>query len=319
MSPSGASSEILEVSSGPSRLRVARTGAELLSAEMAITSSASSANVLSRVDSSVEFICFGGETWPHHAPVLFPAICRHPDDTITVDGRPHRLGHHGFLRDFEFSVVSHADAEVVLRATATAETHSQYPFSFVVDIAYRAVPTGFQVDFIVTNSGSYPMPYGLGWHPAFRRTNDDRPSVTWEEAPEHVHRVRENLLTETIHPPPHHGSVWPADASQFSAGGLICPVPVSSSVRCRLGGGRSVEMSWRGFDHLTLWSPPTGEGTSCRSAGDADLLCVEPWRGLPARADWTGEESDRVDLAKLNPGDSAAHTVRCTLSVSETH
>ncbi len=59
--------------------------------------------------------------------------------------------------------------------------------------------------------------------------------------------------------------------------------------------GPSIEMSWKGFRELGVWS----------KLGGAPFLCLEPWHGFASPADFDGEFVDKPGLMKIAPGERA--------------
>ncbi|WP_037370790.1 hypothetical protein [Amycolatopsis orientalis] len=74
---------------------------------------------------------------------------------------------------------------------------------------------------------------------------------------------------------------------------ITLTAPGAPAITMTLGGG---------FDHLAIWSP-----------GDAGLLCVEPWAGLPSPLDYDGEFTAQPGLEAAPPRGS--RTFFCVLAV----
>lgn len=283
--------EHIALSAGNARMTVAVRGAEMQSL---------------RSGDGHEYLWQAGTAWPRHAPVLFPAICRHPKDLLRVDGQDYPLGHHGFARDLDFQVTDQGPDNVTLSLGDTSETRRQYPFEFRLEVAYHLNHAGVLVTFRVHNPGPRAIPFGIGFHPAFKWPLEagaagdqhvlifDRP----ESGP--TRRTQENLLLPQLFAEPSLGDGrMTLGAERFSEGAIILESLHSSSVQYRSASGRAVRLSWNGFRELALWSPAEG-----------GLLCIEPWRGLPAPRDWTGEEADRPDLEHLAPGGTRTYSYR---------
>ena len=107
--------------------------------------------------------------WGRHAPVLFPIVGRLPDDTYLHQGRPYRLGQHGFARDAAFAVVRHTAGELAFRLTDSDATRAVYPFAFELTIAYALRGTALAVRWEVRNPAGAPedLLFSIGAHPAF--------------------------------------------------------------------------------------------------------------------------------------------------------
>lgn len=253
-----------------------------------------------------EYLWQAGPAWPRHAPVLFPAICRHPADLLRVNGQEYPLGHHGFARDLDFQVTDLGPDHVTFALEDSPATRRQYPFRFRLEVGYRLTDKGVLISFRVHNPGKETAPFGIGSHPAFswplepQTAAEEHMLIFDQPEPHPTRRTRDNLLLPECF----------ADASlatgtiqlardKFADGAIILEKVRSSSVQYRSPSGRGVHLSWSGFRQLALWSPNEG-----------NFLCIEPWRGLPAPCDWTGEEKNRADLEHLLPDQTRTYAYR---------
>jgi galactose mutarotase-like enzyme len=64
--------------------------------------------------------------------------------------------------------------------------------------------------------------------------------------------------------------------------------------------GPALEISWKDFRELGIWSKP----------GGAPFLCIEPWRGFASPSDFDGEFSSKPSLMHIKPGEKRALTYR---------
>ena len=138
--------------------RTLTVAVDLLGAELASIQTADGAEWLWQGDPQV---------WTGRAPILFPVVGRSPDETVSIGGRKFPMGNHGFARGSSFSVVEAETETLRLRMVDSAETRKSYPFAFVLDIVF-ALDGGTLVNRAeVWNAGDAPMPFSLGFHPAF--------------------------------------------------------------------------------------------------------------------------------------------------------
>jgi galactose mutarotase-like enzyme len=72
----------------------------------------------------------------------------------------------------------------------------------------------------------------------------------------------------------------PAPAATDDA--IILDRSTSRAFRYTTHRGLVVDISWRGFKGLGIWSKP----------GGAPFLCIEPWHGFASPVDFDGEFSD---------------------------
>ncbi|WP_314325050.1 aldose 1-epimerase family protein [Paenarthrobacter ilicis] len=253
-----------------------------------------------------EYLWQAGRVWPRHAPVLFPAICRHPDDLLKTKGQEYPLRHHGFARDLDFKVTDKGSSHAAFSLEDTPGTRQQYPFRFRLDINYHLDKAGVLITFRVHNPGPDAIPYGIGSHPAFNWPLEpgmapDKHVIVFDR-PEKVaiRRTHDNLLLpESFTEISLAGGQMKLSLERFHRGAVILEKIRSSSLQYRCSSGRAVHLSWNGFQELALWSPDQG-----------GFLCIEPWRGLPAPRDWAGDEEDRADLEHLPPNETRTYAYR---------
>jgi galactose mutarotase-like enzyme len=88
--------------------------------------------------------------------------------------------------------------------------------------------------------------------------------------------------------------VLPLSEALFASDAVILDPVNSHAVRYASadGAGPWLQMSWRGFRELGIWSKPS----------DAPFLCIEPWRGYASPKDFDGEFTDKPGLMHIAPG-----------------
>lgn len=255
-----------------------------------------------------EYLWQAGPAWPRRAPVLFPVICRVPDDEIVVDGVRHQMPQHGFARDLVWDVVDVEQTRASFVLTSSERTVGHFPFDFALAATYEVHEATLVTTYLVENRGDRPMPYSLGSHPAFAWPLDPSHPRTLHEVrfsdpePGPVRRVVDNLLTAETHPSLVVENRVELRDSLFEDGAVIMPDVASTWVTYAAAAGRGVRMSWEGFTGITLWTKP-----------GAEFICVEPWRGLPARADFAGEFLHKPGNAVVPAGERHEYRYRLTL------
>lgn len=244
-----------------------------------------------------EYLWSGDDPWRRHAPVLFPSICRVPDDRIRVGDETFPMPQHGFARDLPWEVVDSANDRVSFVLVADDETRKSYPFDFALAATYVTAERTLTTTYTVENRGDQPMPFSLGSHPAFVwPLDDDQPrsmhQIRFDEpetAP--ARRVVDNLLTPDHFDNPAWDRVVTLNDSWFTEGAVIMPEVASRGLVYSSGQGRQVRLTWEGFTGITLWSVP-----------GAKFVCIEPWRGLPAPTDFVGQFAGKPGNVVLPPG-----------------
>jgi galactose mutarotase-like enzyme len=246
-----------------------------------------------------EHLWQAGAAWPRHAPVLFPIVGRLKGDRLHHRGRAYPMGQHGFARDRRFDWIRRDAQACRLVLRDDEASRAIYPFAFALEIAYRLTESGLAIRYAVTNPGRETLPCSLGAHPAFRwplREGTDRAdcSLDFSKAePEPVRRLNAGLLTAERHPSPIQGRHLPLDVSLFAQDALILDRVRSRRVRYGAPGGPGLEIAWRGFPQLGLWSKAGG-----------DFLCIEPWHGFASPEDFDGEFRDKPGLLSIAPDET---------------
>lgn len=250
------------------------------------------------------------EHWNRHAPWLFPVVGASAGGAVTVDGRAYPMAQHGFARDLPFAVVARADDAVTLRLTDGPETRPHYPFAFRLDIEARVRAGGLDLHVTVANPGAEPLPYALGFHPAFpwpfaggERAAGGGYAVVFEKAerPMAPEVGPGGLLLREERPVPLQGDTLPLDPALFTEA-LVFRNAASRAMRFTGPNGRTIRMAVEDFPHLAVWTKPT-----------APFLSLECWTGHADWADFAGELAQRDSQRLLAPGAEARHAVRLSL------
>ncbi len=131
--------------------------------------------------------------WQNSDIVMFPIVGSAPDkerNAIHINGKEFRLGQHGLLRDMkDFTLIDHgsdfAEFEYYYEAMSEVERPAangkprllqSFPFSFNLRKRYSIDLKGaLRLRVLLTDGYAHlPMPYMLGWHPAFRTVASGR-------------------------------------------------------------------------------------------------------------------------------------------------
>lgn len=256
--------------------------------------------------SGQELMWQAGPSWPRHAPLLFPVIGRMVEDTLLHNGVGHPMPQHGFARDLDFSRISVTETSAHFRLIDTAESRTHFPFAFALDVFYELSDDALSIGYKVGNPDpEVILPASLGVHPAFRwplgAHNKSRHRLEFnavEDRP--IRQVDDVLLQDARCPSPIAESSLVLDPALFADGALILDRLSSTSVRYETTEGAGISLSWSGFEHLAIWSPPDG----------TDLLCIEPWAGLPSPVDFVGEYRDKPAQFHVPPWEHKDFTLQ---------
>ncbi|WP_108397985.1 aldose 1-epimerase family protein [Devosia submarina] len=233
--------------------------------------------------------------WTGRAPVLFPMVGRAPEDHISVDGQRFAMSQHGFARRNEFTLIeSGADyARFELRANET--THQVYPFEFSLVVEHRLEGRGVRTTAVVSNLDQRPMPYGIGFHPAFLWP---LPGCTGEKHSVRLDNGGEPLLAqladglvkrEKMASPFTKGELALHD-DLFKADAMIFPEGAGTGLRYGAD-SKAIHFSWENLPNFALWSKP-----------GAQFVCLEPWHGTAAMVGGSDALEERPFVEVLEPG-----------------
>lgn len=236
--------------------------------------------------------------WTGRAPVLFPIVGRAADDVIAVGDHEAPMAQHGFARRSLFELIEATDTMCHYMLQSSEATQAVFPFAFALHLSYRLEDSTVHCEARVENRSGVPMPFGFGFHPAFR----------WPlpGADRAVHLVtlagggnpdRRALNDGLLEPAPIEG---PFDAGRleldealFEDGALVFPNG-SDALRYGPEGGPGLGFRFHNLPDLALWKPRR-----------APFLCVEPWHGTASYIGDGPQIAERPNSTLLAPGTAA--------------
>lgn len=239
------------------------------------------------------------EWWSGRAPVLFPIVGRSVDGQVAVDGAMAEMGQHGIARRREFSLAEATQTSARYVLCDDAETRAVYSRAFELSLDYRLEGATLHVDATVRNTGDAPLPFGLGFHPAFAW-----PLPAAEGKPHHVTLangaepplalLEDGYLGHEAHPSPFKNGVLVLAHDLFARDALVFPDGSGTALTYAAEGGPSLGFVFRDTPNLGIWQKQ-----------GAPFLCIEPWHGM---APYTGagpEIAERPSSRTLAPDQSA--------------
>lgn len=245
--------------------------------------------------------------WGGRSPVLFPIVGRAEDDRIAVNGHVAQMAQHGFARRSRFTRVA-GDAGFCRHVlTASEDSRASYPFDFRLELTHALEGASLSVTAEVTNLDTTPMPFGLGFHPAFLW-----PLPGAEGQPHHIRldnggapalaRLRGGLMNDDRLPSPFRAGEMVLDPAMFEEDAMIFPEGAGEGLRYTAPGAPGLRFAFTGLPNLALWSKP-----------GAPFLCIEPWHGMAAAAGRGPEIAARPWSITLPPGESRSFGWRVTV------
>ncbi|MBR0933746.1 aldose 1-epimerase family protein [Bradyrhizobium jicamae] len=270
-----------------------------LRGEIAATISARGAELTSlKAASGAELLWQAGPQWPRHAPLLFPIVGKLTNDALRHGGNTYPMTQHGFARDRRFEWLEQGPRSCKLVLSDDAETRARYPFAFRLEVTYTLEGADLDVAFDITNTGDGTLPASLGGHPAFNwpllpeLRKEDYALTFAKDEPAPIRRLAGGLMRSQVEPTPVKGNALALSEHLFDDDAMILDQLASASVRFAADRGPAIEVSWRGFRELGIWSKP----------GGAPFLCIEPWRGFASPVEFDGEFADKPGLMHIAPG-----------------
>jgi galactose mutarotase-like enzyme len=277
--------ELITISSGELTAAINPLGAELWSLTDAL-----GAEYMTNADPAF---------WTGHAPILFPIVGELNGGSYRHDGQDYLMQRHGFARTKTFEVAE-AGADIARFVLRDSEaTRGVYPFAFTLELVYRLAGATLAVAAVVTNGGERPMPFSIGFHPAFAwplpgGADKAAHRVTFAQPePEPIRRLSqpEGLTLPGTFPSPVEGHGFTPDASLFKADAMIWDRVNSRAVTFGPAAGTQVSISFPDAHMLGVWQKP-----------GASFLCIEPWQGLADPVGFTGDLRDKPGIVMLAPG-----------------
>lgn len=250
-----------------------------------------------------------GEAWRYSAPVLFPIISALPGNELLHDGRRYPIKSHGVARISEFELESSTADSAAFTLRSTAETRTAYPFDFDLHIAFTVAGAELAVSHRVVNTGSEPLPFLLGAHPAFLwplpgAAEGADHTVSWQTGGRTMRQAVNGLLPQRFASPAVDGTVV-LDRAQFALDAMLFDDLVPRAATYTAAGAPRITMHFGDFGRFGIWS----------KAGGGDFVCLEPWSGYPATADFDGDIVDLPEAELLAVGESREFTY--TLEIRE--
>ena len=244
--------------------------------------------------------------WGGRSPVLFPIVGRAPDDQVSVDGQHYPMGQHGFVRRSEFTLVASGADFCQFELTASAASRAVYPFEFVLALEHRAEGRGLVVTAEVSNRDHRPMPFSLGFHPAFVWPLPDcagrEHRVVLDNGGEpDLMRLSGGLLKLAPLPSPFERGALTLTHELFAADAMLFPEGAGAGLTYAAG-DRAIRFTWENLPNFAIWSKP-----------GAPFVCLEPWRGTSAAVGGGDELADRPYSEVLGPGATGRYAFKVEL------
>jgi len=242
--------------------------------------------------------------------LLFPITGRLKDGAYTHEGQRYDLPPHGFAKRKPFRV-EHQDARSIsLLLEADEETLAVYPFRFRLRCRYALGDKGLTISREVENLDATTLWFSMGEHPGFS-TSPFGSSLEDCELVFPKPQTADNLLVNSQgllsswESYLHQQDRIPLNRQVFQAKDSLLLEGLDAPWVALRGKGRDrgLRVGIEGFPVLVLWTPARG----------GDLICIEPWHGLPDPAEGTGELRDKPGIQRLAPGQAFSYQLKIEL------
>ena len=236
--------------------------------------------------------------WTGRSPILFPIVGKAPGDMLAVNGQTYPMAQHGIARRREFTLVEQSTNACRHQLVSTPETRAVYPFDFRLTLEHRLDGRKLSVTATVENTGDTPLPFGIGFHPAFLWPlpgAENKPhAVTLDNGAEPgVVQLEDGLIGKTLPTSPFEAGRLDLAHSLFDNDALIFPEGAGTGLTFGADDGPGLSFTFHNLPNIALWQKP-----------GAPFLCIEPWHGMAAHAGGTAELVERPYTVALAAGDA---------------
>lgn len=249
-----------------------------------------------------EYLWYGDEKyWKGHSPVLFPNPSVLLNDKIKFYGKEYEIPKHGIVRGKEFSVEKITENSVIFSFSSSDESKKLYPFDFKLFVEHSINKNGFVTKYTVKNLDTRSMYFCIGAHPSFLcpmeenenfedydivfEKNEDAPAYRTHKGLYMDMDKYDILLNNT--------NVLPLKYSYFDEDSCIFKDLNSSYIKLiNRSTQNGIKLNFASFEALVVWTP---------EAKHAPFICIEPWHGIPALKDDSGNFEDKPYAIKLDP------------------
>ncbi len=235
--------------------------------------------------------------WTGRSPILFPIVGKAPGDMLAVNGKTYPMAQHGIARRREFAIVEQTATACRHALVSSAETREVYPFDFRLTLEHSLHLRTLTVTATVENTGLGPLPFGIGFHPAFLwplpgAEGKPHAVILDNGAEPGIVQLEGGLIGKTLPTSPFKAGRLALSHDLFANDALIFPEGAGTGLTFAAEGGPSLHFTFENLPNIALWQKP-----------GAPFLCVEPWHGMAAHAGGTAELVERPYTVALAAGD----------------
>jgi galactose mutarotase-like enzyme len=237
--------------------------------------------------------------WNGRSPILFPIVGKAPDNRLTINGASYEINQHGFARRSEFALAEASATACRYELGASEATRAIYPFEFRLSLTHALAGRTLTVTAEVANLDTKPLPFGIGFHPAFvwplpGATGQPHSVVLDNGGEPALVRLENGLRLPQRLPSPFKQGRLVLDHAFFVEDAMIFAEGAGDGLAYGAEGGPSLKFQFENLPNLALWTKP-----------GAPFLCVEPWHGTAAEVDAGDDIMARPYSISLPPGETS--------------
>lgn len=242
-------------------------------------------------------------SWALQDFCIFPYIGLLKDESYSVDGKTYSMQRHGLAKYSKFGVEKISADSLRLCFSSSAESKKQYPYDFQLEERFTLESKQLKIDYVVYNTGSKTMYFGLGSHPGFKvdatetkdGVNTDGNFIVFDKEIDLDYIVLDSSATYVVEKA-RYGKVQKIEVGKalFQAHPtLVLNAKGIKTVDLLKRNGEKLHFSYpSGINYLTLWSTPKF----------GDYVAIEPWLSLPDELEPKKELSQKRGILKLAAG-----------------
>ena len=213
---------------------------------------------------------------------------------------PHAIHGVGWRRAWRVEEQSASRAVISLDHVADAD----WPFSFRANQVISLEDVSLTLTYTLVNSGTGPMPAGLGFHPFFPRTEDTTLHTEWR-------------------------NIWLTDAAMVPVELQAIPATADFSIEREIGGWR-IDNCFTGWNGHAVVGYPTHRVEISASAGldrcvcfipddERKIICVEPVSHVVNAFNRAAAGETGTGARTMQPGDSWTESMTLKVSGPKEH
>lgn len=241
-----------------------------------------------------EYIFQPSPLWQGQAKNLFPNVGIAKDDYTIIRGKKYPMFQHGFVKDRVFKLMSKNQSEVVFTLEDDKDTRQYLPYCFRLEIAFRLEENKVVQTYQVTNTDKEKIYFGIACHTGFKTSSDSYIDFGINDEIIEVCREDMKYLTGEERVYSIEKGIVPVDEAHFRDGAHILRGFKQKRLKLENPSLHStVEIDFRDFNYITLWSTPDAK----------TVLCMMPWCALPDTKDTDHIFENKKGNISLEPGE----------------